>query len=535
MSAALQQSVAPAPIYRGGWVFAEHPSARHLASVIPHARSVQAGQRDLLALPHSVESMDTLRSLGIKCDAPVNHDGFLYPGRYVPFAHQKETVAFLTTNDRGFCFDDPGCGKTAACVWAAEYLMQKGLIRRVLVISTLSTMRDVWEREIFNLTPNRTAAVAHGSNKDRRTATIRDPRIEWVIMNHDGVPHNLEALQAASDLDLVIIDECTAFKNPTSNRFKALRKVCARPLDYGPVCRVWALTGTPIAQSPVDAWAMCRIICPERVPASYTLMKDTLLMKIGMFKWVPRKDAVAKVYDMMQPAIRHAKADCLDLPPVVQSDRMTTLSAQQKQALGELQRLQKVTLASGKSIVALNAAIEVSKRLQVCSGIVIDENGNPLSIDADARLSAINDLIDESASKTVVFCAYKGALRRVVEYLEGQGKTVAWVDGSVSEGKRSAIFRAFQNDPDPQVLVAHPKTTSHGLTLTAASTVVWNGPVMSSETYKQGNGRIDRPGQAHVCRVVHLLSAQIEEKMFKVTRDRGLTENDLLDLYNTFN
>jgi superfamily II DNA or RNA helicase len=520
--------------YKGGWVFAPRGDAANLARVIPYAKTLVSQGVPLLAVPHTLPSVDMLRSLGVQCDSPINHDGFVYGGRFTPHPHQRDTCAFFTAHERGFNFDPPGMGKTASTIWTAEYLMQRGLIRRVLVLSTLSTLRTVWERELFVVAPHRSAAVVQGSAKLDRTNKITDSRIRWVIMNHDGVPHNLNALLAANDIDLVVVDECTAFKHPTSNRYKALRKTVMRPLDHGGQCRLWALTGTPTAQSLVDAWAMARMVNPDGTPPSYVLAKDAVMQKVGQFKWVPRRGAADIVHGWMQPAVRHSKADCLTLPAVTVVNRTAPLSSQQRLALTELEQTSKVKLASGQVIMAVNAAVEVSKRLQVCAGIIIDEQGRPLAVDADDRLQTIADLVAESASKSIVFCAFKGALARTVEHLEAQGFSVAAVDGSVSETARSAIFRAFQEEEHPQVLVAHPKTASHGLTLTAASTIVWNGPTMSSELYIQGNNRIDRPGQKHFGRVVNLYSTPLEKKVFDAIKERGLTAEDLLDMYGSF-
>lgn len=92
--------------------------------------------------------------------------------------------------------------------------------------------------------------------------------------------------------------------------------------------------------------------------------------------------------------------------------------------------------------------------------------------------------------------------------------TRAVVNGEVAHKARSEIFRAFQEDENPRVLIADPGTMAHGLTLTAASTIVWFCPVDKTEIYLQANKRIDRPGQVQSTTIVQLASTPVEREIF---------------------
>ena len=104
------------------------------------------------------------------------------------------------------------------------------------------------------------------------------------------------------------------------------------------------------------------------------------------------------------------------------------------------------------------------------------------------------------------------------------------VNGQVSSKKPNEIFHNFQNEDNPKVLLAHPATMAHGLTLTAASTVVWYGPITSNEQYVQANGRIERIGKHHVSNVVHIEATLLEHRMFKRLADKQKMQGLLLDL-----
>ena len=108
--------------------------------------------------------------------------------------------------------------------------------------------------------------------------------------------------------------------------------------------------------------------------------------------------------------------------------------------------------------------------------------------------------------------------------------SVAVVNGSVSTGKRNQIFHDFQENKEPHVLVAHPGTMSHGLTLTSASTIIWYGPIHSNEQYVQANGRIERIGKRNVSNVIHIEGTELERKMYKRLENKQTLQGLLLDL-----
>jgi hypothetical protein len=97
--------------------------------------------------------------------------------------------------------------------------------------------------------------------------------------------------------------------------------------------------------------------------------------------------------------------------------------------------------------------------------------------------------------------------------------------------KRSDLVKQFQADPTPRVLLIQPQAASHGLTLTAADTVVWYAPVTSVETYLQANARINRPGQKHPMTVVHIRGSEVETKLYSMLRNNIDNHSKIIDLY----
>lgn len=101
--------------------------------------------------------------------SPITRD-YNWPGIYKPFDHQRETAEFLSTHNKAFCFNEAGTGKTSSVLWAADYLMNKGLVKRVLIICPLSIMISAWQGDVFNTCMHRTSAVCHGTASKRKVS-----------------------------------------------------------------------------------------------------------------------------------------------------------------------------------------------------------------------------------------------------------------------------------------------------------------------------------------------------------------------------
>ena len=180
-------------------------------------------------------------------------------------------------------------------------------------------------------------------------------------------------------------------------------------------------------------------------------------------------------------------------------------------------------------IDAANEAVKVQKLVQICAGAVYNSQRDALDIECKSRISAVKEVIEQTDEKVIVFVSLTAALKKLAEELE-KNYTVAIVEGSVNANKRSMIFHDFQNSKDPRVLVAHPGTMAHGLTLTAASTVVWFIPPTSNEIYTQANGRIERIGKKFSSSVVHISGTKLEEMMYERLLNKQKMQGILLDL-----
>ena len=443
------------------------------------------------------------------------------PPGFTPFEHQKTTAEFLTTNRKAFCFNEQGTGKTASVIWAVDYLMALGLVKRVLVICPLSIMKSAWQADLFKFAIHRTVAVAYGAARKRKE--IVGAGAEFVIINFDGVGIVKKEIMAGG-FDLIVVDEASAYKNAQTDRWKDLR-------DLTKVIKgLWMLTGTPAAQSPVDAYGLAKLINPKGVPPFFGQYRDSVMIKVTDYRWVPRPNAQRIVHKALQPAIRFEKADCLDLPPITFTEREAPLTPQQHKFYTILKK-QMLMEAAGEEVSAVNAAVQISKLLQIAGGAVYTDTGEVVEFDVSNRLNVVQEAIEESSHKVLVFVPFTHTIELLEKHLTKNGITCAVINGEVSVNKRADIVKQFQEQADPKVLIIQPKAASHGLTLTAANTVIWYAPCSSVETYLQANARIDRPGQVNHMTVVHIKGSPIETRMYAMLQSNIDNHQKVIDLY----
>ena len=494
-----------------------------LASIAT-AKPMSVRGHDIVVLPHKLDEVRVLRNLGIDAPSPIMHY-YDWPGRYTPYDHQKETSAFLTLNTRGLVLNEIGCGKTASALWAADYLMKVGAVKKVLIISPLSTLERVWGDAVFTGFFNRKAVVLYGSAEQRHKLLNADA--DFFIVNHDGFA--IVAKKAVGMFDLVIVDEAAVMRNPSTNRFKIFR----RWMELNPDARLWLMTGTPTPNEPTDAWALAKLVNSPFCTSTYTAFKNQVMVKQGMYRWLPRPEAINVVQHILQPSVRYTRDECLELPDTIYQTRKVPLTPDQQKHYSKMLKSFYIEAAAmrvgGTSITAVNEAVKLQKLVQIACGVAYDDNGDNVEIDCAPRVKEVVSLIEQAGEKIIVFVPLTGTLRMLEREL-AKKFSVAVVNGEVSASKRNEIFRSFQDDADPLVLIAHPATMAHGLTLTSASTIIWYGPITSNEQYVQANGRIERIGKRHVSNVVHIEGTDLEHKMYQRLKNKQTLQGLLLDL-----
>lgn len=452
--------------------------------------------------------------------SPMRRD-YSYPGLYKPFDHQAVTAEFLSINEKAFCFNEAGTGKTSSALWAADYLMEQGKIKKVLIICPLSIMYSAWQGDVFNTCMHRSSVVCHGPAHKRKAIIEGD--YDFTIINYDGVNIVKDEIKDA-DYDLIIIDECNAYKSHTTVRWKTLNKI------LNPKTRVWMMTGTPASQSPMDAFGIAKLICPNRIPKLSAAWREKVMYQVSRFKWLPRPKAKDYVFQALQPAIRFAKDQCLDLPDVMYQTRVVPLTKQVEKFYKQL-KTQMIIATDTESVSAVNAAAGMQKLLQISGGAVYTDEQQTIKFDIKPRLNVLMEVLEETDNKVLLFVPYRHTIEFLSEFLDSKNITNEVINGDVSANQRASIINRFQNQDEPKVLVIQPQSASHGVTLTRADTVVFWSPVMSVEVYLQCVARMDRVGQKNKMTVVHLQGSDVEKRMYAMLQGKVDQHTKLVDLY----
>ena len=483
-------------------------------------KSAQVSEGVLVKWGHT--EAEILAKLGF-ADAPSPMlKSYEWTGKLTPFEHQKTTASFLSIRRRAFCFNEQGTGKTASVIWAADYLMKMGLVKRVLVLCPLSIMKSAWQQDLFKFAMHRSCSVAHGSAKQREK--IIAAGAEFVVINFDGLAVVKDAIMQGG-FDLIVVDEANAYKNAQTNRWKIFRQIM-NALDP----RLWMLTGTPAAQSPLDAYGLAKLVEGPNCPKYFGSYRESVMMKVTQFKWVPKPHAQEVVHKILQPAIRFEKKDCLDLPEVTHIEREAPLTPQQQKYYVKL-KSQMLFEAAGEEVSAVNAAAKINKLLQISGGAVYTDTGEVLEFDVSNRLNVVLEVIEEASNKVLVFVPFTHTIELLRSKLEKAGITCDVINGKVPVNKRSDIVHQFQTQPNPHVLLIQPQAASHGLTLTAADTIIWYAPVTSVETYLQANARINRPGQKNAMTIVHIKGSDVENRLYSMLQGNIDNHQKIIDLY----
>ena len=444
-----------------------------------------------------------------------------WPGQYKPFAHQRITSQFLVERKKAFCFNEQGTGKTASVIWAVDYLMNIGVIRRVLVVCPLSIMKSAWQNDLFKFAMHRSCDIAYGDRKKR--AKIISGDAEFVIINFDGLEIVKEEVLAGG-FDLIVIDEASAYKNPSTERWKTLR-------DISKVVKgMWMLTGTPAAQSPIDAYGLAKLINPKGVPQFSGQFRDQVMIKLGMYRWIPRANAQETVFNALQPAIRFEKDQCLDLPDITFVEREAPLTPQQSKYY-KILKDNMLMKAAGEEISSANAAVSINKLLQISGGAVYTDTREVVEFDISNRIKVVLEVIEESTHKVLVFVPFTHTIELLKDYLIKHNISCEVISGSVPVSKRNDIIQDFQSTEKIKVLIIQPQAASHGLTLTAANTIIWYAPVMSVETYLQANARINRFGQKNAMTIVHIKGSDVEARLYRMLSSNIDNHTKIIDLY----
>lgn len=483
-----------------------------------------------LVVRHNIDTYKILLNLGAKLENIEPMRTFYdYPklhGVYDPMKHQAETAVFVSQNPKAYVLNTQRTGKTASCLWAADYLLKEKIIDKVLVCCTVTNCAT-WHNEVRAIFANRYSIIVRGSKEVRKSALRQKADVH--IINHDGIKVVSDIWENyITDKTLLIIDEARLFSDTKSDRWGVMNEMATK-------CRyVWALTGTPLSGGPVAAYGFIKLVTPHTVPKTVGAWQAMTMRKVGDRKWIPLRGWEETVYAALQPAIRFDADDVLDLPPLQMMYNEAELTSDQEKAYNKMKTDGAIPLKDGR-ITAANAGVEVFKLLQIAAGVVkLDSDGDEdtavLKLPPKGRLKVLDEIIQGTDHKVIVFASYKAVVDLLQEHCDKKYGSV-WVDGRVTGRRRDDTIEKFQTDPNIKVLIAHPKTTSHGLEFAVADTIVWFTPHYSLELYDQANKRIQSKLQKNNMGIYHIYCTNLERSVYQRLARGSEAQAGFLELY----
>ena len=429
--------------------------------------------------------------------------------------YQRAGIRHLINHERACLFWDPGLGKTLTTLLSFLLCQQRAGVKTALVVAPLRVAQSVWYREAAKWAPTAHLRVEliHGAKKHEALHKPADIH----VINYEGLAWLIKQFKDDEPMpwDLVIFDELSKLKSPTTQRHKMLRKAIHR------FPRRWGLTGTPAPNSLMELFGQMLIIDGGRALGSNLFtFQQTYFRKPHprSFDWLPRPEAPDRIAaKLAQTCHRLAAKDHLTLPPRTNVYHSIDIGARSREAHRDMESDLLVQLSEQDTVTALSAAAAWGKLQQIANGFIYGEDKEVTRLH-HAKLEALEDIIEEAAGQPVlVFYRFKADLDLLVERIKG---LVVYHPGAEDAWNRGEI----------KVLAANPQSAGHGLNLQAGGhIIVWYVMDPSLERYIQGNGRLDRQGQTHPVLVHHLVATgTVDEETVKVLDQRATIQEALL-------
>lgn len=439
------------------------------------------------------------------------------------FAHQKESLKFMKPRARVFDMSDPGTAKTRVALEDFARNRRKG--RAMLVLAPRSILRNSWGNDAAQYTPDLKVSIAYADN--RAEAFLE--KADIYVTNHDAIKWIEKNVRDFSRFDRIVIDESTAFKHHTSARSRALNKV-----KIGFDVRR-AMTGTPNTRSITDVWNQAYFLDDgRRLGSNFYGFRSKVAVpeQVGreaqMVKWLDKPGAEEAVADLLSDiTIRHKFEDCVDIPPTFKYTKEYLLPKKQLRAYEEMAEDSIAVLKKGY-VTAVNKAAMRTKLLQIASGAVYESPERYHVID-DGRYELTLDLVEER-SHSIVFYLWKHQRDEIIRQAKERKISFCVFDGETTDRMREEYERLFQAG-FYQMMLCHPKSTAHGLTLTKATTTIWPSPPDDLEWWIQGNRRHARTGQTQKTEIIGICAPDtIEVGVYRNLETKQGRMDNLLEL-----
>ena len=462
----------------------------------------------------------------------------MYKFKTEPYEHQKDALKKCWNKKAFAIFAEMGTGKTKIALDNACILYNQGKIDNLLVVAPKGTYMTWVEQEIPIHIPDYIdieVLAWKPSTSEKYKAKLRALRgtkfkLRIFVMNVEALSTKKgmkEAMLFLNFKSMMIVDESTTIKNPKAKRTKNILSL-AKEAKYRRI-----LTGSPVTQSPMDLWAQMDFLDPEILgQQSYYAFRTRYAVIItanaagGTHKYqkIVKFRNLAQLGKIVSPhSYRILKKDCLDLPPKVYSKREVELTDEQKEAYSEM-KTNAIAQLKGQSTTALNVLTQLIRLHQITCGHMKLDTGSTMNLTTN-RLDELMHILGETTGKVIIWANYIHDIERIEASIHlsdfGQDSCCTYY-GATPTDKRQECIRRFQ-DPDSKVrfFIGNTQTGGYGITLTAASTVIYYSNNYDLEKRIQSEDRAHRIGQKNSVLYIDLVAkGTVDEKIIQSLRNK---------------
>jgi len=459
-----------------------------------------------------------------------------YKFKTKPYAHQITALEKSWDKDEYGYFMEMGTGKSKVLVDNMAMLYDKGKINAALIIAPKGVYRNWLSQEIPNHLPSHvdhktvlwTALTSKTKDKEYRQLFEIDYDLHILLMNVEALSTKKGVEFAGKFLrchkTLMAVDESTTIKNPTAKRTKAILAL-SKEAKYRRI-----LTGSPVTKSPLDLYSQCAFLNEFLLGFSsfYTFRNRYAQMiernfggrRVQIVASYRRLDELAET--LKKFSYRILKEDCLDLPPKVYMRREIDLSDEQKKAYSTMKSAALAHL-NGKIATAPHVLTQLMRLHQITCGHFTADDGTIQEF-KNNRMSELLNLLDEIEGKVIIWANYVYDIKQIVNTISdeyGEDSIVQYY-GAIESKKRQTNIEKFQ-DPKSKArfFVGNPQTGGYGITLTAASNVIYYSNGYDLEKRLQSEDRAHRIGQDKSVTYIDLIARDtVDEKIVKALRKK---------------
>jgi len=452
-----------------------------------------------------------------------------------PYEHQLKALKISWDKKCFAYFMEMGTGKSKVLIDNSAMLYDHGKINGVLIVAPKGVYKNWYSSEIPTHLPEHVeknvvlwqAIITKQQQKNLDTLFKTGTDLHILIMNVESLSTKKGVDFAARFLNshetLMAIDESTTIKNPEAKRTKNIVEL-GKNAKYKRI-----LTGSPVTKSPLDLYKQCEFLDPWLLDHTswYTFRTRYAIMKNMSFngrtfqKVVGYKN-LAELSEKLKPfSNRVLKDDCLDLPKKTFMKRIVQLTPDQFKVYEQMKK-EALAILNGKMLTTSNALTQLMRLQQITCGHFKSDDGTVQEVKSN-RIDELINVLNEVEGKVVIWAHWQSDVRQIIKAIVDEFDQDCFVDyyGLTPQDERQKNIKRFQEDDKCRFFIGTPQTGGYGITLTAASNMIYYSNGYDLEKRQQSEARIDRIGQTKPMTYIDIICEDtVDERIVKALRKK---------------